>query len=50
METAIIIFFISVGLVVVVPILLLIIQGIRNYCQKRKRKKSTDQRTEDKSR
>lgn len=49
METAIIIFFISVGLVVVVPVLLLIIQGIRNYCRKKKRKKSTYQRTEDKS-
>ena len=48
METAIIIFFISVGLVVVVPILLLIIQGIRNYFRKRKRQKSTYQKTEDK--
>lgn len=49
METAIIIFFISVGLVVVVPILLLIIQGIRNYCRKQKRKKSTYQKADVKS-
>ncbi len=49
METAIIIFFISVGLVVIVPILLLIIQGIRNYFRKRKRQKSVYQKTDDKS-
>lgn len=49
METAVIIFFITVGLVIIVPVLMIIIDSIRKHVKRKKAKTHEFQRTNDKS-